>query len=106
MKESTKNTIKFNMYNITKGDLKVKVSYALTETKEGKKAIWISEKNYGYDLMKIFSNAKNNTDTMTDYFDYTSLYIIEGEKYFEEALEACNRKRAKSTSATTKIRTY
>lgn len=81
--------IKFNKYNIIDAEtgLKVKVYYSEGLGADGLHRVWISEDGYGRDLFKIFKNAFNDSDSMTDYFDHTRVTFFEGDEYYNDVMQ-------------------
>jgi hypothetical protein len=88
--------LKFNMYNITDTEtgLKVKVRYMHTKDIHGKMRVWILEDGYSRKLFKLFDNAKNDSDGMTDYFEETRVIFYEGHPYYDEILKVLERYNA------------
>lgn len=86
-KRTKKMTIKFNKHNIVdnKSGLKVRVFYSLNCDKDGNPLISISQKDCDRNLLKIFSNAKNNSDGREDYFENSHLKIYPGDEYYNDA---------------------
>lgn len=83
--------IKFNKYNVTDTTSKIstKVSYTLRVDGNGKNIVRICDKGYG--LLKIFPKATNNSDSMTDYFEDTTMSFKSGDEYYNESLEQALR---------------
>lgn len=80
--------IKFNKYNIvdTETGLKVRVHYSFNSDKEGLNPyIYISQKDWDKNLLKIFAHAKNNSDGREDYFETSHVRIYPGDKNYDEA---------------------
>lgn len=62
--------IKFNAYHVTNGTTKARVSYSLDGRTDGRACVTLYEAEYGYALRQIIPDGyRNDTDTMTDYFD-------------------------------------
>jgi len=80
--------IKFNKHNITdtKNKIIAKVHYSLSTGGDGINRVWIYEKECKRNLLKIFATARNDSDSMTDYFEDTTLRIRADEPYYYEAL--------------------
>jgi hypothetical protein len=89
--------IKFNDYNVTNTETKEKarIHYSLDNRVDKRKCVTLYEKNYDRNLHKIFANAQNDTDTMTDYFENSRVTIFEGDKHYEAARKAAEKKSAK-----------
>ena len=84
--------IKFNKYNVTNTETKAKarVSYSLDNRTDGRKCVTIYAKDYNRTLGLVFGNEyKNETDTMTDYFDAGKVNLFEDHPQYAAA-----RKRA------------
>lgn len=81
--------IKFHQYYATNGVQKVKVFYSLDNRIDGRKAITIYAKDYGWKSFKdVFGElAKNDTDLMTDYFEQSHAVIFEDHPLYAEARE-------------------
>lgn len=86
----TTATIKLNKFNVTNGTEKARVWYHASE-RQGAKAVVIYAKDYGHALGRVFSEAgadyRNDTDTMTDYFDKGQVVLKEGHPLYAKALE-------------------
>ena len=93
--------IKFNKFNVTNGTDKARVYYSLDNRYDGRKAVNISDKDYGHALGRVFAEAnvsyRNETDSMTDYFDKGRVTIFEDNPLYAqarahvEALEAARK---------------
>lgn len=71
---------------------KVKVWYNLDGRVDGKSCVTLYAKEYGYELDKIFpGETKNDTDTMTDYFEKSKTVLFVDHPLYKDA-----RKRAES----------
>lgn len=89
--------IKFNLYNIVNtetGD-KVKVFYNNGVDIHGNDRVAIYAKDYGSQLSKIFNDVRNETDSMTDYFETDTVAFYEGDAFFQEAKAAAERYQSK-----------
>lgn len=74
--------VKFMKHYVQDGPLKVKVYYW-----QFKDYLVIAAKEYGYSLQKIFADATNDTDVMTDYFDKSRVNIRPGHWAYEHVLK-------------------
>jgi hypothetical protein len=81
--------IKFNKFNVTDGTDKARVWYNLDNRYDGRKSVNISDKDYGHALSRVFAeidvNYRNETDTMTDYFDKGRATIFEDHPLYVQA---------------------
>lgn len=85
--------VKFNKHNVTNGKTKARCHYSLDNRTDGRKCVTIYAKDYGGDLGRVLADAyKNDTDTMTDYFDQGRAVLFENHPLYAEA-----RRRAEST---------
>lgn len=102
-KEVKKKTtpVRFLMFKVTNGVDTCKVWYSYNNYEfEGERVeyIGINAANYGYELNKIFPDAVNNTDSMIDYFDKSSVRITKDSPHWAAAMaivEKHNEKRRK-----------
>jgi len=81
--------IKFQQYYVTNGKIKAKCHYSAGNRIDGRKAVTIYAKDYGWKLFKeIFGDiAKNETDIREDYFETSKAVIFEGDPLYAAALE-------------------
>ena len=56
------------------------------------RCITITARDYDH-LPAELGTIHNDTDTMTDYFDEDRVYLEPGDKYYDEALAAYNKRR-------------
>lgn len=88
--------IKFNKYHVTNGQIKSRVSYSIGNRIDGKVCVTLYAKDYDRSLGKIFNaEYKNDTDSMTDYFDQGNVVLFAEHPLYEKALEAANKNRWK-----------
>ena len=81
-----KKMIKLRQHYVTNGAIKARVSYSMDNRIDGRKCVTIHDKDWCRALGKIFKEGyKNETDSMTDYFDQGSVSLFEGNKYYAEA---------------------
>ncbi len=88
--------IKFNKYNVanTETGAKARVHYSVDNRIDSRKAVTIYHKDYSRALADVFVGAgvyKNDTDTMTDYFDKGRVVLLE-----DHPLYATARQRAEA----------
>jgi len=82
--------IKFMKHYVTNGVAKARCLYSHFKTlSEGRSCVTIYEKNYARNLLKIFTDAKNNSDGMTDYFENSHVRIYEDSPLYEAAKSRC-----------------
>lgn len=88
--------IKFNKHNVTNGQIKARVHYSLDNRWDGRKCVTIYAKDYTGELGQIFAGGeyKNDTDSMTDYFDQGRVNLFEDHPHYAAA-----RERAESNKA-------
>ena len=99
-------TIKFNLYNVTDGETTVKVSYSQGQHNLGGtlvNVVTLYEKDYTRKLGKLFPNAKNDSDSMTDYFETSRVSFYEGSENYETALKVSKRLDAKRAAKRAKF---
>lgn len=92
--------LKFNKFNVTNGEVTVKVYYSTT-VRNGVPCVSLYQKDHGYELFKLLPDlCKNDTDIQTDYFCKTDAIIPEGHEHYAAALartqqndEDCKAKR-------------
>lgn len=78
--------IKFRKHYVTNGIDKARVRYSMDNRVDSRKCVTIYDKDYGRALGKVLSdNYKNDTDSMTDYFDNGQVTLFENSKYYQEA---------------------
>jgi hypothetical protein len=80
--------IKLRKYFVTNGVVKARVWYSVASRIDNRKCVTIYAKDYDRKLGKIFSDIyKNETDTMTDYFDQGHVNLFEDHPLYNEALK-------------------
>ena len=88
--------IKFKMYCVTSGDLKARVSYHLNSRIDGRNCVTIYAKDWCRTLGKIFREGyRNETDSMTDYFEQGSVVLFDDSPYYQEAKKVAESIAAK-----------
>lgn len=84
--------VKFNKHHVTNGEIKARCHYTLDNRTDGRKCVTIYAKDYDRSLGKVLADVyKNDTDTMTDYFDQGRAVLFE-----DHPLYAAARTRAES----------
>jgi len=86
--------VKFNKFNVKNTETKesARVHYSLDNRVDGRKCVTIYAKDYDRKLGKILQNEyKNETDSMTDYFDKGNATLFEDSPLYAQA-----RKRAEA----------
>ena len=79
--------IVFLAHAVKKGGMKARVHYSAHTDSNGRKCVTIYSKDYDRALGEIFAAGyKNDTDTMTDYFDKGRVTIYEGHPLYEKAM--------------------
>lgn len=79
--------IKFNKHNVTDTATKIKcrVWYSLDNHVRGKPCVTVYAKDYGRELGKILNGVKNDSDSMTDYFETDRVRFFEGDEHYAAA---------------------
>lgn len=79
--------IKFNKHNIvdTKTGIKARVRYSFGQDIHGVNRVWIYEKDCARNLLKIFANARNDSDMMTDYIESSKVSFYENDEHYQVA---------------------
>jgi hypothetical protein len=78
--------IKFNKYNVTNGTVKVRVFYSIDRRCDGRKCVSVNAKDYGRELNALFPGiVKNDSDSMTDYFEKDTVNLFEDHPLYAEA---------------------
>ncbi len=80
--------MKFRKYFVENGEFKARVFYSLDNRVDGRKCVTIYAKDYAGQLGKVFAEYKNDTDSMTDYFDQGHVDLFEDNKFYNEARTA------------------
>lgn len=90
--------IKFNLHNVTDTETKAKarVIYDLDNHVSGLPCVTLYGKTCLENLSAIFSTGvKNNSDSMTDYFEDDRIRFFEGDEHYAAARETAERMKAK-----------
>jgi hypothetical protein len=96
--------INFKTFSVTnkKAAAKARVWYSLDNRCDGRKCVTIYDRDYGHALSKVFAGTpaeyKNDTDSMTDYFDKGRVVIFEGDSLYAEARKAVEAVLAKEAA--------
>lgn len=82
--------IKFNKFHVTDGQIKARVHYSMDGHvrcyKEGIRCVTLYAKDYDGNLGKLIPDAyKNDTDSMTDYFDQGRVVLFDGHPLYSAA---------------------
>jgi hypothetical protein len=107
---NTKQIIKFNTFNVrnTQTGKSARVHYSLDNRTDGRKCVTIYDRDYGHALAGMFGESvyKNDTDSMTDYFDKGTVRLFENHplyaaarEFVETTMAAYNAKRAAKWAA-------
>jgi hypothetical protein len=81
-------TVKFNEFNVTNGEIKARVFYSIGNRIDGRACVTLYDKDYDRNLGKIFAKEyKNDSDSMTDYFEAGRVVLFEDSPYYEAALK-------------------
>jgi hypothetical protein len=89
--------IKFNRFNVSNGTDKARVHYSLDNRVDGRACVTIYAKDYDRALGRIFvegNDYRNETDTMTDYFEKGRVVLFEAHPLYAVA-----RVRAEANAA-------
>ena len=87
--------IKFNLYNVTDTVTKEKnkVRYSINNRWDGRNCVTIYADGYGSTLMDLFPNdCKNDSDSMTDYFETDKVRLFEEHPLYQAALIAAKER--------------
>jgi len=88
--------IKFRQYYVTTGELKARVSYHLNCRTDGRNCVTLYAKDWCRTLGKIFREGyRNETDSMTDYFEQGSVVLFEDSPYYQAAKKVADMLAAK-----------
>jgi len=81
--------IKFHQYYVTNGKTKAKCHYSAGNRTDGREAVTIYAREYGRrEFNEIFGDlAKNDSDSMTDYFETSRVVIFKDNPLYAAALE-------------------
>lgn len=92
-RERDMSKINFGRYAITMGKVRASVFYSLDNRVDGRQCVTIYSRDYGHALCDIFGRDvyKNDTDTMTDYFDKGRVVL-----FSDHPLYAAARTRAET----------
>ena len=83
--------VKFNKHNVTNTSTKAKarIFYSLDNRTDGRKCASLYAKDYGHALRDVIPDVyRNDTDTMTDYFDQGRVVLFENHPLYTEARKA------------------
>jgi hypothetical protein len=93
---NSKTTVRFLDSSVKLGTLTARVHYSINNRADGQKGVTVYGKDYASELHPIFGDmAVNNSDSMTDYFEKSRVFIPEGHELYSAALERAEAKRAK-----------
>jgi hypothetical protein len=82
------NRIRFNKYHVTNGEIKARVFYSISNRTDKRECVTIYARDYDRSLGKIFREEyKNETDSMTDYFDSGNVTLFADHPLYAQALE-------------------
>jgi hypothetical protein len=93
--------IKFQTFAVVNATTaaKARVHYSLDNQADGRKCVTVYARDYGHALAKVFEGTtaayKNDTDSMTDYFDKGRVRIFETDAIYAEARKAVEKIIAK-----------
>ncbi len=87
--------MKFRKYFVANGDIKARISYSLDNRIDGRNCVTLYAKDYTRALGKLFKEYKNDTDSMTDYFDQGRVTLFEDHPLYLEARQAVEVYKAK-----------
>jgi hypothetical protein len=84
--------MKFNRHNITDGTNKARVFYSLDNRIDGRKCVTIYAKDWDNNLQALIPSAyKNDSDSMTDYFEKGKAVLFEDHPLYTQAREVAER---------------
>ena len=86
-------TIKFNKFNVTNTTTKAKarVHYSLDNHVSRQPCVTLFARDYGSTLRAIFTDAQNDSDSMTDYFETDRVRFFEDHPHYAAARLAATR---------------
>lgn len=89
-------SIKFNLHNVVNTETKAKarVHYSVGSRTDGREAVTLYAKDYDRSLESVFSDARNDSDSMTDYFETSRVVIFKGDARYPAALATATRRAA------------
>jgi hypothetical protein len=87
--------VKFGLYAVNNGTHKARVQYSLDGHISGRPCVTVRCKDYGHALEKIFSDAVNHSDGMTDYFETSKVRLFPEHPLYPAARQAAERIRTK-----------
>ncbi len=78
--------VKFQKHYVTNGTTKARAWYSLDNRADGRKCVTIYAKDYTGALGVVLADSyKNETDSMTDYFDKGRARLFEGHPLYAAA---------------------
>lgn len=80
--------LKFNKHNVTDTESKIKarIFYSLDNRVDRRKCVTLYAKDYDRALGSLFADEyKNETDSMTDYFDQGRVVLFEDHPLYSQA---------------------
>lgn len=92
--------VKFNLHNAvnTETGAKARIRYSLDNRTDQRKCVTIYGKDILEELFPVFGDdVKNDSDSMTDYFESDRVNLFEGHPLYEAARAAAVRKQAADT---------
>jgi hypothetical protein len=91
-------SIKFNKYNVsnTINGKKARIFYSTSARTDGREAVTLYHKDYSDALYQVFGSEiyKNDTDTMTDYFDQGRVVIFSDHPLYAQAKARADANKA------------
>ena len=88
--------IQFRQHFVKCGELKARVSYHLNSRIDGRNCVTLYAKDWCRTLGKIFREGyRNETDSMTDYFEQGSVVLFEDNPYYQAAKKVAEMLTAK-----------
>lgn len=80
--------IKFQQYYVESNKVKARIHYSLDNRTDKRKCVTLYAEEYGRTLGYIFQEEyKNETDSMTDYFDKGNVVLFEDHPLYKIARE-------------------
>ena len=90
--EKKKATVRFLMYKVTNGKDSVKIDYSRISDAE----IKVCASSYVGGLCRLLDNVIDNTEPMTDHFEYERVVITTDSPYWKQVNAQCTKREAKS----------
>lgn len=84
--------LKLRKHFVSNGTHKARITYSFNKDQNGAPFVTIRDKDYGYNLEKIFPRSEgyeNETDGQTDYFEHGRVKLLPNHPLYKSALAFC-----------------